>query len=75
MLKKYNLSVKIKYWFNFCVTSCKINKMRTAAKKSRTEFSENYKLKIDAKTVITLKTKEAVKAWLERYPKAVLIEQ
>ncbi|MES2837218.1 MAG: hypothetical protein V4667_06835 [Bacteroidota bacterium] len=49
--------------------------MRTAAKKSRTEFSENYKLKIDAKTVITLKTKEAVKAWLERYPKAVLIEQ
>lgn len=49
--------------------------MRTAAKKSRTEFSENYKLKIDAKTVITLKTKEAVKTWLERYPKAVLIEQ
>lgn len=47
--------------------------MRTS-KKERTQFNENYKLKIDSKTTITLKTKEAVKLWLERYPKAVLIE-
>lgn len=49
--------------------------MRNTSKKIKVEFTNNFKLKIDAKTIITLKTKEAVKTWLERYPKAVLIEQ
>jgi len=32
-----------------------------------------FKLQLDSKTVITLKTKEQLKKWLEMYPKAKLI--
>ena len=32
-----------------------------------------YKLQLDAKTVITLKTEEQLEKWMELYPKAKLI--
>jgi hypothetical protein len=33
-----------------------------------------YKLQVDYRTTITLKTKEAVDAWIKKYPNAKLIK-
>jgi hypothetical protein len=33
-----------------------------------------FKLQIDYKTVITVRTMEAVKSWIQRYPAAKLVD-
>ena len=33
-----------------------------------------YKVQIDYKTVITVRTKEAVKSWMQRYPAAKVLD-
>lgn len=39
-----------------------------------TKESKNYIVRVDYKTVITLKTKEALEFWLNKYPNAKVIE-
>jgi hypothetical protein len=33
-----------------------------------------FKLRLDAKTIITIRSLAALKAWRERYPQAILLE-
>lgn len=37
------------------------------------QSTPKFKLKVDAKTIITLKTQEQLNKWMEMYPKAQLI--
>lgn len=60
------------------------NKIQKMARKKTTEKVEKiiaeiknstpkYKLKLDSKTTITLKTEEQLAKWMELYPKAQLV--
>ena len=35
---------------------------------------DRIKLRIDHKTIITVRTKAALRAWMEKYPDAVIID-
>ncbi|MEJ6735732.1 MAG: hypothetical protein QNK84_01660 [Flavobacteriales bacterium] len=37
------------------------------------EKTKEFKVKIDSKTIITVRTKEALKYWLTEYPKAQIL--
>jgi len=50
-------------------TNAKLQKLIDEIVKSKAMF----KLKLDSKTTITLKTAEQLKKWMELYPKAQLI--
>jgi len=44
-------------------------------KKATTEDTRpRFKVQIDYKTVITVRTMEAVKSWIQRYPAAKLVD-
>ena len=47
----------------------KVEKILNEIKSSKPKF----KLQLDSKTIITLKTKEQLNKWMEMYPKAELI--
>lgn len=49
----------------------KLQKMRT--KKEVTDNRPRYKVKIDYKTIITVRTLDAVKAWQQKFPAAKLV--
>jgi len=49
-----------------------MNKMRN--KKVKIDLRPKIKIQVDNRTVITVRSMEAYKAWKERYPDAVLIE-
>lgn len=40
----------------------------------KTQENKQYIVRVDYKTVITLKTKEALAFWLNKYPNAKVIE-
>jgi hypothetical protein len=44
------------------------------AKKIITDNRPRFKVQIDYKTIITVRTMEAVKNWIQRYPAAKLVE-
>lgn len=46
--------------------------MRTK-KEATTDNRPRYKVKIDYKTIITVRTMEAVKAWQQKFPSAKLV--
>ena len=46
--------------------------MRT--KKVKIDLRPKIKIQIDSRTLITVRSMDAFKAWKERYPAAVLIE-
>jgi len=37
------------------------------------EKTKDFKVKIDSKTIMTVRTKEALKYWLTEYPKAQIL--
>ena len=37
------------------------------------EKTKDFKIKIDSKTIMTVRTKEALKYWLTEYPKAQIL--
>ena len=43
-------------------------------KKSIVDNRPRFKVQIDYKTVITVRTMEAVKSWIQRYPAAKLVD-
>ena len=42
-------------------------------KSTKNNESKNFKLKIDHKIIITVKSKKTLKIWLEKYPNAKTI--
>lgn len=44
------------------------------AKKNIVDNRPRFKLQIDYRTIITVRTMEAVKSWLQRYPAAKMVE-
>lgn len=44
------------------------------AKKIVEDNRPRFKLQIDYRTVITVRTMEAVKSWIQRYPAAKLVD-
>lgn len=55
------------------IRSQKHNKMKTKIKKATEVKGSTYlvKLRIDPRTVITVRTKESLKNWKSKYPNAV----
>jgi hypothetical protein len=43
-------------------------------KKAIVDNRPRFKVQIDYKTVITVRTMEAVKSWIQRYPAAKLVD-
>jgi hypothetical protein len=44
------------------------------AKKIIVDDRPRYKVQIDYKTIITVRTMEAVKSWIQRYPLAKMVD-
>lgn len=54
------------------LTKPKIKTMKT--KKIVEDNRPRFKVQIDYKTVITVRTMEAVKSWMQRYPAAKMVD-
>lgn len=48
--------------------------MQMKTKKIAEDNRPRFKVQIDYKTVITVRTMEAVKSWIQRYPAAKLVD-
>ena len=48
--------------------------MKMKTKKIVEDNRPRYKVQVDHKTVITVRTMEAVKSWIQRYPAAKLLD-
>lgn len=52
----------------------KASAKKAKAKQKEEDTTPRYKLRIDGRTVITVKSKEALKMWKEKYPNAEEID-
>lgn len=48
--------------------------MEDQEEKKRLELGPKFKLILDARTTIYVKTKEALSSWMEKFPKAQVVE-
>jgi hypothetical protein len=49
-------------------------KAKPSKKPKKEDTAPRYKLRIDSRTIITVKSKEALKMWKEKYPNAVEVD-
>ncbi|MBC7863159.1 MAG: hypothetical protein IAF38_09305 [Bacteroidia bacterium] len=49
-------------------------KPKVSKKKQKEDTAPRYKLRIDSRTIITVKSKEALKMWKDKYPNAVEVD-
>lgn len=70
--------LSLKQWQRYCVTYIEyliIKKMKIMkTKKEVIDTRPKFKLQIDTRTTITVRTAGALKAWQEKYPEAKLID-
>lgn len=72
MLLNYVNYILLAYILSFNNNALKQMTMKT--KKIVEDNRPRFKVQVDYKTIITVRTMEAVKSWIQRYPAAKLVE-
>ena len=65
---------RMKMTMNSQFSRIKKDKAMSKIKKEIIDIRPKYKLQLDSRTTITVRTEGALKAWKEKYPEAKLIE-
>lgn len=78
MLKIVKTQVKTQFWTYSCVCISRMKKKKNM-KKSKQKRSaieaigERIKVRLDEKTILFLRSKQALKMWLSKYPGAKVV--
>jgi hypothetical protein len=64
----------LQHWYGFPVVVSEFLKNKAMSEEKKGGLGPKFKLILDARTTIYVKTKEALTSWIEKFPKAQVVE-